>query len=69
MDDAIMQQLYNEDHALCLAWFAEHAGMTTKWPKPIREKIVATHPKLVKENIVLVTQYRAYLSRNGCPMC
>lgn len=28
MDDAIMQRLHNEDHALCLAWFEEHAGTT-----------------------------------------
>jgi Domain of unknown function (DUF3883) len=67
MDEATLQRLYNEDHVLCLAWFEEHAGTTTTWPKPIREWIVATHPKVVTEKIVLVTQFKGIFKPKWMP--
>lgn len=67
MDEATLQRLYNKDHALCLAWFEEHAGTDTTWPKPIREWIVATHPRVVKEKIVLVTQYKGIFKPKWMP--
>lgn len=55
MDEATRRRLYNEDHALCLAWFEENSGTTTTWPKPIRD------------DVVLVTQFKGIFKPKWMP--
>jgi hypothetical protein len=55
MDEATRRRLYNEDHALCLAWFEEHSGTTTTWPKPVRD------------DVVLVTQFKGIFKPKWMP--
>jgi hypothetical protein len=55
MDDATKHRLYNDDHLRCLTWFEERSGTTTRWPKPIRDKIV------------LVTQYKGIFKPKWMP--
>jgi hypothetical protein len=55
MDEATRRRLYNEDHALCLAWFEENSGTTTTWPKPIRD------------DVVLVTQFKGIFKPRWMP--